>query len=75
MLSPFYNNGWCVRERQALAAPKSPQGVLVHGQTGLVVHKLFPVMFGEVDTGFAISNLAPLADAPQDPTILKSKDD
>jgi len=38
--SPFYNNGQCVRELQALVAPKPPQGVLVRGQAGLVISKL-----------------------------------
>ena len=38
--SPFYNNGYCVRELQALVAPKPPQGVLVRGQAGLVINKI-----------------------------------
>ena len=39
---PFYNNGYCVRELQALVSPKPPQRVLVRGYAGLVVNQLFP---------------------------------
>ena len=38
--SPFYNNGYSVRELQALVAPKPPQGVLVRGHAGLVINTL-----------------------------------
>ena len=41
-LSPFYNNGWFVREIQARVAPNPPQGVLVRGHAGLVINK-FPL--------------------------------
>ena len=38
--SPFYNNGYCVRELKSLFAPKPPQGVLVRGHAGFVINKL-----------------------------------
>ena len=38
--SPFYNNGWCTRDLQALVAPTPPQGVLACVHAGLVINKL-----------------------------------
>ena len=35
-----FGNGKCVRELQALVAPKTPQGVLVGGHAGLAINKL-----------------------------------
>jgi len=34
------NYGYCVRELQALVAPKTPQGLLVRGHAGLVINQL-----------------------------------
>ena len=37
--SPFYNNGCCVRELQAVDNPLQTQEVLVRGHAGLVINK------------------------------------
>ena len=42
--SSFYKNGRCVRELQALVAPKPPQEVLVRVQAGLVTLYTNPSM-------------------------------
>ena len=53
--SPFYNNGWCARELQALVAPKPPRGVLVRGHAGLIINEL---------SRAGIPSHAPLEDHP-----------
>ena len=38
--SPFYKNGLCVKEAQALIALRPPHGVSMRGQAGLVINEL-----------------------------------
>ena len=50
--SPFCNNEWCLRERQALVVPKPSQGVLVRGHAGLEINNLSPD--GSYGLGFRV---------------------